>query len=289
MWKTSKHPPRGFTLIELLVVIAIIAILVALLLPAVQQAREAARRSTCKNNLAQISLALHNYEMQYEALPPGTVNPTGPIRWEEQGYHLSWTVAILPFLDQLPTWEKYDRSKGVYAAENAKIREVEISVYACPSSAYGVGVTTPGGVEIAGNSYAGCYHHEETPIDVKLSGIFYLNSSTRYEQIRDGSSNTIFLGEKIDSPTTLGWLSGTRETLRNTSAINSPGQHNWRDHRKEKQNLPPNVVGGFGSFHTGGAQFALGDGSVRFISENINPETFKNLGNRADGELPGSF
>ena len=93
---------RGFTLIELLVVIAIIAVLIALLLPAVQQAREAARRTHCKNNLAQIGLALHNYYDMWETLPPGTVNPEGPIRWEEQGYHFSWTVALLPMLDQQP-------------------------------------------------------------------------------------------------------------------------------------------------------------------------------------------
>ena len=96
----SKLDPRGFTLIELLVVIAIIAILIALLLPAVQQAREAARRTQCKNNLMQLGIAFHNYDMAFEMLPPGCVNSTGPIHNIPEGYHMSWTVQILPMMEQ---------------------------------------------------------------------------------------------------------------------------------------------------------------------------------------------
>ena len=94
-----KRTQRRFTLIELLVVIAIIAILIALLLPAVQQAREAARRTQCRNNLMQVLIGLHNYEIAHEVLPPGCVNPEGPIRNESKGYHVSWIVHILPFLE----------------------------------------------------------------------------------------------------------------------------------------------------------------------------------------------
>ncbi|MCA9068000.1 MAG: DUF1559 domain-containing protein, partial [Planctomycetaceae bacterium] len=274
--------------IELLVVIAIIAILIALLLPAVQQAREAARRATCKNNLAQIGLALHNYDQQWECLPPGTVNPTGPIRWEEQGYHFSWTMALLPFLDQESAFNHYDLTKGVYAPENAEVRRSEINVYMCPSSPTVRG-RTPAGEDIPESSYVGCHHHEEAPIDVKQSGVFYLNSSTRYREIRDGSSNTIFVGEKLGTERTLGWVSGTRETLRNTSGINVDKDRwdRWDQQQDPRPEPAPTQVGGFGSYHTGGAQFVLGDGSVRFISENINPEIFQHLGNRADGALLG--
>src|SRR5262245_32852973 len=95
---SSAQLRRGFTLIELLVVIAIIAVLIALLLPAVQQAREAARRTQCKNNLMQMGLALHNYEMTYERLPPGSVDPNRPIRNEPKDYHFGWMVKLLPYL-----------------------------------------------------------------------------------------------------------------------------------------------------------------------------------------------
>lgn len=280
---------RGFTLIELLVVIAIIAILIALLLPAVQQAREAARRTQCKNNLAQIGLALHNYYDMWEVMPAGTVNPTGPIRWEEQGYHFSWTLALLPMLDQQPLFAHYDLSKGVYAPENAEVRNARISVYGCPSSLYSYRGKSPTGMELTPSSYAGCHHHEEAMIDVNQTGMFFLNSSVRYEEIPDGATNTIFIGEKLDTETTLGWVSGTRETLRNTGSINGPPDRHLPPHQQPQNPMPANHVGGFGSYHSGGAQFALGDGSVRFISENIDPQAFKNLGNRADGNIMDEY
>ena len=281
---TESRPAlrRGFTLIELLVVIAIIAILIALLLPAVQQAREAARRTQCKNNLAQIGLATLNYYYSFETLPPGTVNSEGPVRWDEQGYDFSWTVALLPYLDQTPLFNRYDLKKGVYAPENADVRQARISVYQCPSSPRTEG-NTPGGMNISESSYAGCHNDAKAPIDVDQNGVLFLNSSVRFEQIRDGSTNTIFIGEKLDRKVSLGWVSGTRETLRNTGSFEKPADR-WEDQQNENPQ-PPNAVGGFGSYHTGGAQFVLGDGSVRFISLNINPEVFKHLGNRADGEL----
>ncbi len=289
MFSSTESRPaarRGFTLIELLVVIAIIAILIALLLPAVQQAREAARRTTCKNNLAQIGLAMLNYYYSYETLPPGTVNPEGPVRWDEQGYDFSWTVALLPFVDQNPLFEHYDLKKGVYAAENADVRKARIAVYQCPSSPY-TQAETPAGLQVSQSSYVGCYNDTEAPIDVDQNGVLFLNSSVRFEQIRDGSSNTIFVGEKIDRKVSLGWVSGTRETLRNTGSFEKPADR-WENQQNENA-PPPNAVGGFGSYHTGGAQFALGDGSVRFLSQNINPEVFKHLGNRADGAIVDEF
>ena len=123
----------GFTLIELLVVIAIIAIMMSLMLPAVQQAREAARRTQCKNNLSQMGLALHNYDMSFEMLPPGTVELTGPIRNRPKGYHIGWIVQLLPMLDRETVFRNVDFAQGAYHEKNAKVREHHFSLLACPS------------------------------------------------------------------------------------------------------------------------------------------------------------
>src|SRR6476659_1907576 len=113
---------RAFTLVELLVVIAIIGVLVALLLPAVQSAREAARRVSCVNNLTQLGLSLHNYEFHFEALPAGVTNPDGPIRNEPQGNHVGWIVRILPYLEQNALSRHFDQAAGVYADTNSEVR-----------------------------------------------------------------------------------------------------------------------------------------------------------------------
>jgi hypothetical protein len=281
----------------LLVVIAIIAILIALLLPAVQQAREAARRTACKNNLVQVILAVHNYEMAYEVLPPGTVNPTGPIRSEPKGYHMSWTVQLLPYLEQTAAFRAIDFKKDVYDAANAEVRKARLPVQICPSSPFGGESDGPGM-----SSYAACHHATESSIDAKNNGVLFLNSSVRFDEITDGSSNTIFFGEKVIEPrdrdrlNDLGWMSGTRATLRNTGTPPNEGVQALLGGRfsgpdgappKPPGDRGPLFVGGFSSHHPGGAHFALGDGSVRFLSQNIWPTVYQNLGNRADGKIVG--
>jgi prepilin-type N-terminal cleavage/methylation domain-containing protein len=296
----------GFTLIELLVVIAIIAVLVALLLPAVQQAREAARRTQCKNNLMQIGLALLNYDMARECLPPGSVDRNRPIRNEAKGYHVGWIVQTLPYLDQAPTYKNFDFNSGVYSPTNNGPRGVGIACLNCPSNP----TPRPSG-GIGGTTYAGVHHHVEAPIDIDNTGVLFLNSSIRYRDITDGSSNTIFVGEHNDFDP-LGWASGTRATLRNGGSMTGgggglkpgagagfqpafgaggpvPGQVVGGNAPAEGGDAAVLEVGGFGSPHMGGAHFVLGDGSVRFISQNINPATFQNLANRNDGELPAEF
>jgi len=297
-------PIRGFTLIELLVVIAIIAILIALLLPAVQQAREAARRTQCKNNLVELSIALHNYQNSFTVLPPGVVNSTGPIQNLEEGYHISWIVQLLPFIDQGPLFEKVDFNGGAYSPENVPLRAALLNVQQCPSDPTLWGYSNPHKPA----SYAGCTGGDSVPIDVDNGGLFFLNSSVGYQEIRDGASNTLMLGERrIDDvpfgparkfSVDLGWMSGTPATLRNSGVMVNQidairrGETVWEPFGVAENQEPPSLelaTAGFSSFHTGGCQTALADGSVRFISENIDPDIFRWLGDREDGQMIGEF
>jgi len=301
----------GFTVIELAVVIAIIAVLISLLLPAVQSSREAARRTQCVNNLLQIGLALANYESTHLVLPPGVVNPTGPIVDSLAGYHFGWIAQILPYLEQKNVHRALDFNAGVYAADNVTARSVKMSVLTCPSERF----NDPKFPDPALSSYAACHHDVEGPIDVDNRGVFFLNSRVRLDEIEDGLANTIFVGEKKHGGDELGWASGTRATLRNTGT--PPNQTSLRplnltapavrppDEIGAVEPLPPetpdplapvdpvdsrprNPVGGFGSVHPSGANILMGDGSVRFLKNAIDPRVYRLLGNRADGEPIGA-
>jgi len=218
----APRGPRGFTLVELLVVIAIIGVLVALLLPAVQAAREAARRTACLNNVTQLNLAIHNFEFHFESLPPGVTNADGPIRNEPKGTHVSWIVTILPYFEQNALAKHFDQVAGAYADANAPVRAAQISATQCPSSP--VPYTNEAGT-VARSAYAGCHHDAEAPIDKDNHGLLFLNSKIHYSDIFDGSTMTILLGEALTSRDGLGWVSGTRATLRNTSTIEAGGPY----------------------------------------------------------------
>jgi prepilin-type N-terminal cleavage/methylation domain-containing protein/prepilin-type processing-associated H-X9-DG protein len=313
---TQTGRRAGFTLIELLVVIAIIAVLIALLLPAVQASREAARRAQCVNNLMQLILAVKNYESSHEVLPSGTINPTGPIANKPQGYHHNWVSQILPYLEYRNVNRNINFNVGIYDASNATVRGVVLNSMLCPSSPWGNlgGSSSNGTPTPASTSYAGVHHDTEAPIDVTNHGVFFLNSSVRLEDINDGLSQTLFIGEKPTSPNDLGWASGTRSTLRNTGeAINKtrpnflavsplPSQGGDGDdgagddqegtaRSKKKAGKTGDVakaadpVGGFSSAHPGGTNFAFGDGSVKFLKTTISPRIFQLLANRNDGEM----
>ena len=252
---------RAFTLIELLVVIAIIGMLIALLLPAVQSAREAARRLQCSNNLMQIGIAAKNYEQSFGMLPSGTVNETGPIRNVPLGNHMGWIPRLLPFIEQSGLYDEIDFSKGVYDPENRDmwLRERPPSnILYCPSD--GRWRTSPVG-RPSDSNFVACHSSTETPIDADNDGVFFLNSKLRSSDIPDGTSNTIFFGETnviqddriekqepsgyygrqrfilpedAEGPFVyggLGWMSGTPGTIRNTG--NPPNVYvgpfaNWK-------------------------------------------------------------
>ncbi len=269
----ATRPRRGFTLIELLVVMAIIGILISLLLPAVQSCREAARRTQCANNLMQLGLALQGYEASVGVLPPGVVDPSSPIVQQPKGYHMSWLAQLLPFLEKKPVHNHLNFEFGAYEVANSTAEQATIRSFLCPSD--------PGG---GGSNYAGNHHPTEAPIATNNLGLLFLNSRIRTEDIADGASQTIIVGEKQLGPGVLtaagfdpGWASGTRSTLRNGGTpLNKPAVPTAAN---------PDPVGGFGSYHPGGANFAFADGSVRFLRAAGSPATLQAQLNRADGEL----
>jgi prepilin-type processing-associated H-X9-DG protein len=279
---------------ELLVVMAIISVLVTLLLPAVQATREAARRCHCVNNLMQLGTALQHYQNVHEVLPSGVVNDTGPIKNLPRGYHHGWLIQLLPYIEAKNVARRFDDSAALYAAANSTVRAIEIGVLICPSDLNLPRV--PGGV--AQTNYAACHNDLEVPIGARNNGAFFLNSHVSYEDIPDGTSATIFVGEKRRFALDLGWASGTRSTLRNAGIrINAPDllHGNKPIEAYDDEDLDPisidpdptnpNLVGGFNSLHPGGANFAFGDGSVKFLRQSIGARVLRSLANRADGEL----
>ncbi len=289
-----KYKQRGFTLVELLVVIAIIGVLVALLLPAVQAAREAARRMSCVNNLSQLILATQNYQLAFQVYPPGSIDDQGPIKNVAQGYHHNWISQILPYLEEQNTYKHIDFSVGVYDPKNEQVRQVGIEILSCPSSPHNFNQ------DIWLSTYAGCHNDLEAPIDVDNNGVFSLNSSIRPIDVTDGLSHTIFIGEKYSEPEQdLGWMSGTRATLRNTGSLLNSDRPNSRRYDQiplDEEDAtsqaalaagiaPELFVGGFSSPHPGGVNFAFGDASVRFMSGSTPLATLQQLAHRADGKL----
>jgi prepilin-type N-terminal cleavage/methylation domain-containing protein/prepilin-type processing-associated H-X9-DG protein len=288
-----RQPRVGFTLIELLVVIAIIAVLIALLLPAVQSAREAARRAQCVNNLMQMGLALQSYESAHEVLPPGVVNLTGPVLDKPQGYGFGWMTQVLPYFEMKNVYNHFNLKVGLYEPHNSTTRTNLVRSFLCPSDAG----PTRDSQRIAMTNYAGVHHDAEAPIAADNHGVLFLNSAVRYEDVTDGTSMTLFVGEKQNDGLDLGWASGTRASLRNTGLnVNRMPSSSKKGTRptaslsaEESASMAKlgeaEFVGGFGSRHPGGSNFVFGDGSVKFIKSSISPKVYQDLANRADGEV----
>ena len=287
---------QGFTLVELLVVIAIIGILIALLLPAVQAAREAARRSQCSNNLKQIGLALQNYHDTFKVFPPSSVNDLDPSDGSGADAVSGW-VFILPFMEAGSVYDLWDFNYNYDNSANAAGRRTPVDGLFCPSKPR----TEKASSTVAYGDYAlsnGTGHINESTHKEYWRGMFAQNSNCRMRDILDGTSNTIAAGEK--------------RTVQSTS-LTSP-QYRWGWHATRNMCWPMNqdVVStgtyefilydgslytgtptwndywaNFGSEHPGGAQFVAADGAVHFVSETIEMELYKNLGDKADKNVAG--
>jgi prepilin-type N-terminal cleavage/methylation domain-containing protein len=277
----------GFTLIELLVVIAIIAILLALLLPAVQQAREAARRTRCKNNLKQITLGLHNYHDTFGIFPSGqyycrSATPCNAPAFTSDGW--SWSASVLPFVDQAVLFDGFDFRLAMRDVHHAHLLATPLQVFQCPSDATRQDLLPPTvntflPERFATSNYCGNSGSFGASFEAPLlaqnqmltNGVLGRDSARRLRDVTDGASNTFLVGETIHynfhwDPTLYGHFHLPRAACCTLKLVRSgnrrlnPGRSATVDEQRQ----------GFSSLHEGGAHFGLCDGSVRFVSEAID-------------------
>ena len=325
----------GFTLIELLVVIAIIAVLIALLLPAVQQAREAARRSQCKNNMKQIGLGLHNYENTITTFPPGGLAgvPNSASGSDPHNSGTNWRTFLLPYLDQAPLYNRLNFSGGCFSSRNASaalyynggneaLVGVIVPVYKCPSSPLDA-LGNPSGMQSAGRGQlhdyvgvSGAYPDvilRTTGSCVSFAhgwacntGGLVFNEAARIRDFTDGTSNTMMVAEQSA-------LVGTADRRANynggwagiennkTVATSSGGEDQYITAVTTIRYTINDKNGGAGadagyklntvvnSYHVGGIHALMGDGAVRFLSENMSFAVLSNISSKNDGAVVGEF
>lgn len=316
----QNKSPRGFTLIELLVVIAIIAILIALLLPAVQQAREAARRSQCKNNLKQLALAAENYHSTHTLYPPGFLNWNTPVGQQNPPSQraVSLYVLMLSQLDQGPLakeWDSKDPLRNALPTPPAmppgRVAKI-LPVLICPTDELNPPLTTqtpnfyPAGLLYAMTSYGGNGGTQSySSAAATLDGIFFRGSLIRNSDVRDGLSQTIFFGERYHSDVAYDANAGTLTKIKGwgvwSPIAGLPGlgdvtlgalvQINYKHPAGVAVNTTyeNQRVTAFGSGHTGGAQFAMGDGSCRLINQTVELSILRGISTRAKKEVVGEF
>jgi prepilin-type N-terminal cleavage/methylation domain-containing protein/prepilin-type processing-associated H-X9-DG protein len=308
--RTSLTPRsfRGFTLIELLVVIAIVAVLIGLLLPAVQSAREAARRAQCSNNLKQIGLGMHNYHSVHNTFTPGYITAVvNDAAAPEIGPGWGWGVMILNDLEQKPLYQAINFSLQITDPGSLTARTATLSVFLCPSNV-GSGPVVASSLTgrvlttdvSAGQYVASAGQLEPGEFPDSNNGVFYRNSRNGIRDITDGSSTTLMVGERSRNVADATWVGavptwqlctnprwsvqecGPASTLvvshTGTAATGSIYVPNSKS----------SMVDDYWSLHPGGCNFLFCDGSVRFIKESVNPAVFSYLSTRAGGEVISS-
>ncbi len=314
---TKNSARRGFTLVELLVVIAIIGILVSLLLPAVQAAREAARRTQCVNNLKQLGLALHVYHDTFQTLPFGQGGT---------GARYSATALLLPFLEQSNLHATIDFNQPYSHPVNDAARLMELSMFRCPSDVRNPLPQTGGATNYMANKGSGIVWRDATGPNTGLpgpNGVAYYNSRVRFADIIDGTSQTAAYSERILADGSNGIVSPIADVFFHPGAPTTPNQAKqmcdalditnlanqfplfmgapWIDGQHTYLHVTgPNTRScGFftvlravmpaSSRHPGGVNLLLCDGSTRFVANSVELETWRGLGSRADGEVLGDY
>lgn len=299
---------RAFTLVELLVVIAIIGILVALLLPAIQAARGAARRASCINNMKQIALAAQNYHDTHRVLPAGGLNwstPPGQIN-PPRYRNVSLFVLILPQLEQGPlseSWDFNDPWQNVLTGRAATVLDALI----CPSDYLMSKIAVDGsGRQFGMTSYGGCGGVQSyQPANATRDGIFYMNSSIRLADIADGTSTTLLFGERyhldMDYDNNAGsytkmpgwgyWCPSSGAPGMGDVTLGTMVPINYRHPAGVAVNATyeERRITAMGSGHSGGCNVALADGATRFVAENVDNTLWRALSTRAGSETIGSY